>query len=167
MKDIKGLLIRILEDEFSNKYAFVGTVKTVTGNLITVTALTGGGEYSDIRLQAHPGNGILIIPSVGSYVIVGRMTGNSGYVAMTSAADSIQLLDGSYGGLIKIDDLVTKINNLEQDLNTLKSNFTGWVVVPNDGGLALKTATTTWSGNTITETVNADLENTDITHGAV
>lgn len=166
MSDIKGLLIRILRDEFDNKFGIVGKVVSVDGNNIIIDNLESGARYSNIRLQANPGNGVLIIPSIDSYVIVGRLTGNAGYVAMVSDADSIQLLDGSYGGLIKIDELVTKLNNLEQDLNALRDKFDTWVPVPNDGGLVLKNLLTPgWTVPQLTETVNADLENEDITHG--
>jgi hypothetical protein len=168
MSDIKGLLIRILQSEFANKYAIVGKVVSVDGNNVIIENVESKAVYSNVRLQANPGNGILIIPSVDSFVIVGRLTGNAGYIAMVSDADSIQMLDGSYGGLIKIDELVTKLNILEQDLNTLRDQFDSWVPVPNDGGLVLKNLLTpTWTVPQLTETVNADLENEDITHGTV
>jgi len=49
--------------------------------------------------------------------------------------------------------------------NTLKAAFTSWVVVPTDGGAALKAITAAWAGSTITPTVLADIEN-DAVEGA-
>jgi len=69
---------------------------------------------------------------------------------------------GSLGGLIKIDSNVTKLNNLENDINALKTAFSSWVVVATDGGAALKAITATWFAQQLTPTVKADLENTKI-----
>ena len=160
MNDIKGLLIRILKSEFDNKYAIVGKVISVDGNNVIIDNLETGARYSNIRLQANPGNGVLIIPAVDSFVIVGRLTGNAGYVAMVSDADSIQLLDGSYGGLIKIDELVAKLNALETYTRDLKT----WVDlhIHATNGVA---PTTPLSPTGLTDTENADLENEDKIHG--
>ena len=165
MSDIKGLLIRILRDEFDNKYAIVGKVVSVDGNNIIIDNLETGARYSNIRLQANPGNGVLIIPKEDSFVIVGRLTGNAGYVAMVSDADSIQLLDGSYGGLIKIDELVAKLNALEtytRDLKTSLDTHTH-LGVTTGGGTSGVPPVPSVTG--IPNTVNADLENEDIVHG--
>lgn len=169
MNDVKSLLIGILQSEFSNKNAIVGKVISVDGNTAVIENLETKAVYSNVRLQATAGAaGMLLIPTVDSFVLVGRMDGNAGYVAMVSDVDSIQMLDGTYGGLIKIDELVQKLNILEKELNDLKDQFTSWVVVPNDGGAALKALLVpTWTVPQITETVVADLENEDITHGAV
>ena len=116
------------------------------------------GVYENVRLQAHPGNGVLIIPTDGSFVIVGRMSGGKGYIAMTSSADSIQLLDGSYGGLIKIDELVEKLNTLEQRMGT-HQHISTTAGTPTTPDLA--------SNPVIQDTTVAELENTEITHGTI
>lgn len=80
---------------------------------------------------------------------------------MTSAG--IVFNGGTLDGLVKLNDLVTKLNHVEDDLNALKAVFkTAWVVVPSDGGAALKTAATAWANNSIIKTVKADLENTKV-----
>ena len=167
MNDIKSLLIRILKTEFENKYAFVGKVISVDGTNIIVENLESKGTYSNVRLQANPGNGILIIPSVDSFVIIGRLTGNAGYVAMVSDADSIQLLDGSYGGLVKIDDLVSSLNALETYTRDLKTSLdlhvhTGVTTGAGSSGVPVTPSTTG-----IANTAKATLENDLITHGTV
>lgn len=77
-------------------------------------------------------------------------------------SNGIAFNDGNLGGLVKLDAVVGKLNALENDLNSIKNIFSTWTPVPNDGGAALKTASTAWSGQTITTTVNADLENTNV-----
>ena len=74
-------------------------------------------------------------------------------------AEGIEFNGGSLGGMVKVEALVSKINALESDLNTLKTAFNSWIVVPSDGGAALKTIAATWSGQTITATTRQDLEN--------
>jgi len=81
------------------------------------------------------------------------------------ASDKIQFNDGSFGGLVKVQELTDKINALENDLNNLKLLFQSWTPVPSDGGAVLKALSSTWAGQTITSTVKSDLENTTILHG--
>jgi hypothetical protein len=42
--------------------------------------------------------------------------------------------------------LLALAEKVDQELNDLKSVFSGWSPVPNDGGAALKVAVTTWAG---------------------
>jgi hypothetical protein len=70
--------------------------------------------------------------------------------------------EGKQGNMILLDKCVQKLNNLEQDINKLKKAFTTWVVVPHDGGAALKAASATWSGSSLTETKKDDLSNKNI-----
>lgn len=73
--------------------------------------------------------------------------------------DGIVFNGGDLGGLVKVEELTKQINAIEKDINTLKNIFTGWVTVPQDGGAALKTAATTWAGQTLTLTKRGDYEN--------
>ena len=73
--------------------------------------------------------------------------------------DGILFNGGDLGGLVKVEELTKQINAIEKDINTLKNVFTGWVTVPQDGGAALKTAATTWAGQTLTLTKRGDYEN--------
>ena len=84
-----------------------------------------------------------------------------GYQTLQIDVNGFIFNGGSLNGMVKIDANVTKLSNIEKDLNNLKTIFsTTWVPVPNDGGAALKTAAATWAGQTFTPTVRADLENT-------
>ena len=76
--------------------------------------------------------------------------------------DRIQMNGGTLGGLVKLTDLVGRLNLIENDLNAIKNAFASWVVAPNDGGGALKAIAAAWAGNAITPTVNGDIENTAV-----
>ncbi len=135
----------------------------------------------DVQIMAGVEDGMLLVPSVGSQVVVCIADSRTPYVSMysqldkvmfvvgemgiTITTDGVQINDGSLGGLIKIEQLVSKINTIEQDINTLKTVFSSWTPVPNDGGAALKAAAATWYAQQLQQTAKADLENTSVTHG--
>lgn len=75
---------------------------------------------------------------------------------------NVQFNGGKLGGMVKVADIVTQLNNLENDINTLKSAVSGWSPVQYDGGLALKAATTAWAGANLQLTIRSDIENTAI-----
>lgn len=137
----------------------------------------GGKAVTDIggvQLMAEVDDGWLLVPAINSNVVVCYSERNIPYVALYSelqnatliVAGKIQLQGGELGGMVTVTALTQKLNKLEQDLNTLKTAFSTWVPVPEDGGTALKAAASEWAGDTITETMRADIENTSITQGA-
>ena len=79
--------------------------------------------------------------------------------------DGIELNGSNYGGVVKVGDLVDKINTIERDINKLKLAFSTWVTVPNDGGAALKAAAATWYAAQLAITTSSELENTTLSHG--
>lgn len=74
-------------------------------------------------------------------------------------ADGVVLNGGSLGGLVKVEELTGRLNTIENDINSLKSVFTGWVPTPQDGGAALKSSATSWAGQRLTPTKRGDYEN--------
>jgi hypothetical protein len=108
---------------------------------------------------------------------------DNAFIELTSEVDKIEITidsqkleidtngfvfnTGNFGGLIKIEELVNKLNRIENDINTLKQIFsTSWIPVPNDGGAALKTAAAAWSGNQLNPITSvSNLENTKVKHG--
>lgn len=150
---------------YESLFAKVITVDA-TAKTCQIETLNDEMTIFDVRIIANNGDGFLLIPSVDSIVGVCMINEVEGYVSLYSQIDSVQIGDGANGGLIKINDIVSKVNTIESDINDLKTIFsTTWIPVPSDGGAALKTASATWAGSVITETIAADIENTTITHG--
>lgn len=127
-------------------------------------------EYYDVQLGL---SGMMIKPKVGSMCLLGILEGESAAAFLIRAEDpelieirsaNIVINDGDNGGLIRIEDLVKKLNLLEKDINSLKQTCSGWTPVPQDGGSALKTALASWSAQKLTETKTADLENDKVKH---
>lgn len=81
-----------------------------------------------------------------------------------TGADEIDLNGTSNEGLVKVKEIVNNINVIEQDINDLKTILAAWIVVPNDGGAALKGAVANWFGSLLKKTIQKDLENTKVKH---
>lgn len=129
----------------------------------------GQAEIVDVRLvsELHTTN-FLITPSADSIVGVlafSDLETTEYMVVLFSEIDTINIRGNQYGGLVKVQELVNKINALESDLNDLKQAFTSFVPVPNDGGAALKAIAAPWAGAVFVETIVSDIENPDVLHG--
>lgn len=132
---------------------------------------TGDGvPYLDVML----GFGYIDIkPAKGSLCLIGVIDGQE-VVTFLINAEVVELAEikatnmvyngGDNFGMVKIKELTAKINVLEKDLTLLKNVISSWVIAPNDGGAALKTAMSPWLGQKITETKQSDIEDTKITH---
>ena len=124
-----------------------------------------GGETSgqlDVRLMASKDDGCYVIPVLDSNVIVIGSNNVTPFVAQFSEVESIEWLGGENDGVPLVNPLLEKLNNLENDINTLKSAFSSWLVVPNDGGAALKAISATWAGQQLQPTQKQDIEHTKI-----
>lgn len=131
---------------------------------VTCEPINGKADFVTVKLQAEIGSGVLIIPEDNSVVIVEQTSGDTAYISMFGKVKEIIYLGGENGGVLKVSETVGKINKLEQDINTLKNVFSGWLVVPNDGGAALKAAAGSWAAQPITETQVEDVENENFKH---
>jgi len=116
-------------------------------------------------------NGFVQIPKEDSTIAVTFFDNQKGYVSLFTElekiiidTDLVQFNGGLLDGLTKINEVVTKLNNLETEENTLKANFAAWLPVVMDGGAALKAITAPWAASPLTLTVKADIEDPKITH---
>jgi hypothetical protein len=148
----------------------------------TITVKIGDLTIEDVRLRSivDGDNGVYIIPETNSMVRLIRIEGSDEFQVIGYSTYTKVLIKGKSVSLeinqdniifnanalssymADINKLVAKINVLEQDLNSLKTAFTSWVPVVNDGGAALKTITGSWSAQTITQTVVDDIKDEKI-----
>lgn len=176
MDSIAELLKKAVQDKSLEIYSVACSVDSVDENERTIdcTPINGNAQIFGARLQSgiNGTNGLCVFPVVGSVVIVTFMNKLTGYVSTFSEIDKI-LIDtntevifdgGNNGGLIKVNDLVSKMNNIENDLNSLKNILSIWAPVPSDGGASLKTALASYFAQTITPTIKTDIENDKIKH---
>ena len=73
-------------------------------------------------------------------------------------------MGGKHGGIIKIEELTTKLNTIEQDINALKQALSTWVPIPSDGGAALKAAVTSWAAKPLQQSKRGDYEDPNVKH---
>lgn len=161
-KAIKGL-----SETGDEVYSILCTVKSVdlTAKTCYCLPVSGDADITDVSLIVNAQTGFMIIPTVGSKVLVTMQNESTGYVGMYSQIDFIYLNGDSYGGLVKVADLVTKLNNLEKKVNTLITAMSSWVVNPTDGGAALKTIAATFYGSLLAVTTQSSIENTTVKQG--
>lgn len=184
---LRELIIKLVREE--SKAIVEGKIVSVDGLKSCVVApADGGANYSKVRLRSlinTSDTGLTIVPKVRSNCLIGFIRHNENNPVLISCDEvdkyllnvdgggsievdnqgNIVLNGGQFGGVVKVAELVAKLNTLESDLNTLKTVFTGWTPVPNDGGAALKTAAATWFGQQLSTTVEDDLKNDAVTHG--
>ena len=145
----------------------------------TVTMADGHVLYG-VQLKAlkQITEGIVAIPAEGAIVQVLKL-GEAGWIVIAATelqkvllkigdttceitADGWRINGGNQNGLVLLQPLVQQLNTLVQDLNTIKQAFAGWTPVPQDGGAALKAATTQWAAQTLQTVQSSNLENTHI-----
>lgn len=166
--NLRDIIRQIVFDEFAEIYGVPCRVKSVdwTAKTCVCTPINGDADFLDVRLQAESGNGVLIRPAENSVVIVQPINNNTGYISMFSQVDSMQYLDGSYGGLTKTQELKTQLDKTNEVVQAVADSLLGWAVVASDGGAALKADFTTRLGAKVVGDFD-NIENDKITHGNV
>lgn len=112
---------------------YQGIVKAVHGNLCEVTV--GSITIPGVRLKASEiddAGMMLITPKVGSAVTIGSLSGDLTelVVLQVDHIETIVINGGKLGGLINIEQLTQKINELVEAFN----NHTHQVTVSHPGG---------------------------------
>lgn len=144
---------------------YQGFVKSVEGK--TCTVQIDGLDVPDVRLRASTTDEeseIILVPAVGSAVIVGALSDDFGQLVILSVdkVDTITMHGGKQGGLVLAPSLVEKLNALEDDINNLKQAIKSAPTVPNDGGSSFKAGLQGWAGTALTKTKQSDIENSKV-----
>jgi hypothetical protein len=129
-----------------------------------VNTLEDEMDIFDVRLIANSGDGLFIFPSIDSIVGVCMINEIEGYVSLYSQIDSIQYGDGSFEGMVKVPELTSKLNALEDKVNDMISVFNSHIHTAT-GSTAPTTPPTTNQSPTISVTSQSEIENDKITHG--
>jgi hypothetical protein len=122
--------LRKLTTPNSNAYSKVCTVDSV--DLVNLTCycipINDDADITEVRLMANIDNGFLLIPEVNSIVVVSFLSDSSAYVSLVSKVSEIQLNGTNYDGLVRVQELTDKLNNLENKLNDLITACSSQVV---------------------------------------
>jgi len=144
---------------------------------LTTSLVTG---FDEVFLCADPNDGLICYPEIGSTVRVAVTNKGEKYVLqfsdlqklritigeseLTVVDGTIYLGDGSYGGLVKVNDLISKLNNLENKVNDLLNTFNLHTHVASAFGSPTTPPPTPVIG-LLTPTIVSDLENNAIKQG--
>lgn len=180
--------IQRLSKTFGKDYPviIVGSVTSVDKNARTCDIDIISGLDAEIlqgvKLSANPNDGILQVPSIGSNVNVLFSNKNVPFVILFSDIDeyiltieqteltiksgSISFGDGSFNGLVKVAELTTKLNNLENLVNQFVSVFNAHTHIASSFG-SPTTPPPTPITTVLTPTIQTDIENQNIKHGSV
>lgn len=115
----------------------------------------------------NEGNNINYTPKIDSVIYIGitnlglilLLHSDDNDIINISANESIEFNGGEFGGLVKVEELTTKLNNLENLVNSLVTKYNTHVHATN--GVPTVTLETT----VLTPTIKSTIENASITHG--
>lgn len=138
-----------------------GIVKAVDGATCTVDIAGQLVESVKLRATSMEDDGqLLIIPAVGSAVIFGSLTGDLGnlVVLQVDRAEQIVINGGKLGGLVNIQALTDKLNELVRAFNshTHLVNTTGSATAQSGTAQAITQQTASFNAS--------DYEDQKITH---
>lgn len=156
IKDLNDNSYHLLKtEEIGSVVVNVNGTTTVSSNNIILSATT------DVKIHTKTGK-----VELNSNSAVNLSSPNINLFANGFGNTNVLINGGSNGGIPRVVDLQTKLNQLENRMNALSNIFALWQPVPGDGGAALKTAWTPYSSTLtyITPTVRGDLENLDVLH---
>ena len=102
--------------------------EVVSVDNLTCTVKIGNAVIEGVRLRASLTDRekqILTVPKTGSAVTLGCLTAdlNNLVVLQVDEIEKIEINGGQLGGMIKIEDLTDKLNNLVSEVNSLKDTF--------------------------------------------
>ena len=167
---IKDILNKFIENWADKHEIYIksGIASNINGFIFDFTPNDGGADI-ECRMSISGNDSFVIVPKEGSTVIVAYSDKTSPYCLFVQEAQDIYLnselitLNGGYNdGMVKVSNLVDRLNNIEKDINDLKTVFSTWTPVPEDGGSTLKGLCVTWYSQQLIKTIKEDIENTKI-----
>lgn len=164
-QEIRELLARFIG---TNRPTMLGTVKDVDKEENTCTVDDDGVEWLGVRLRAITGenNGIVGYPKLGAYALCVKVEDTdewtvlkaTEYESIEMTIESLVINGGDLGGLIKIDALISWMQKVHADLQSLKTQLNTWPVTGNGAPLALV------FNPTVPNPEKSDFEDTKIKH---
>lgn len=133
------------------------------------TPVNGGAELQDVRIQASIGSsvGLFIEPEVDSKVVVSFLSREIAYISLFSDIKNVHLdftekvifNGGSNGAMVKIGDLVSRLNLIENKVNGIITAYNGHTHVETG---ATTNVTTSLVVGSLSTTVATDIDNPEI-----
>jgi len=164
-----GELARHSASGIDNPHSIVGSIVSIdSANTCTIQPQdTNRTVIQNVLLTSDSGVAPTYVPAIGTQVIVSLFGPNSGFLAQHGAVQSVALAVGTsnYGGLVKVTDVVSRLNKIENKVNDIISKYNTHTHAGVTSGGAVTAVPTPLEVGTLTPTVNSDIENTVVTHG--
>jgi hypothetical protein len=142
-------------------------VKSVDPTNMTcdVEPLDGSADLLDVRLNANYGKGFTLIPKKDSIVVVTQLSDATAFVSMVSEVEQIYLAGDDNKGIVKVSELVDKVNRLENQINNILTVLKSTTIpLAPSGTYPFAPLYSAINNITPLTTIN-DLENTKVQHG--
>jgi len=125
--------------------------------------IDGSADFFGVLLNADKKKGFVLIPKVGSFVVISQMSETTSCVVMVSDVSQVYIAGDENGGLVKVQILNAALNNLQTEINTLKLAITALMAgyAPIDGGVALGI----FNAVLLPQINITNIENSNVKHG--
>lgn len=135
-------------------------------NTCTCTPVDGSAEFTGVQLSMDKSKGFLLIPKDGSLVVVTQINDFDAFVSMVSDVDQIYLNGDGEDGLVKVNDLVSRLNNIETKVNAHIAIFNAHTHVLVNPSLPTNTTVPVPLSTVVLDpTTKVQLENTKVKQG--
>ena len=97
----------------TEQYAQIGTVESVEGATCVVKPLNGDAPINGVKLTAgETENGFLLVPVVGSVVVVSFTSKTRAIVSMFSEVETVAVRGDQLGGVLIADEMRTQLDRM-------------------------------------------------------
>jgi hypothetical protein len=126
-------------------------------------------EVPQVRLKAAIDgitDGIVQIPSIDSTVLVGLIGNDTStrFIVSYGAVDKVLFFNGDFGGLVKVESLVDRLNSIEGKVNDVITNLLTHTHTGVQTGAGVSGAQPPTVIANLSNTVRGDLENEKVKH---
>lgn len=151
------------EDEI---YSLPCKVVALEGNLCELEPLNGDPNILDVKLTAGAADfPLFITPVINSVVIATFLSKDTAFISIYSEVESVQIRGDQYGGLIKVEELVTQLTKLTARVDGIIDAINKGVPIPQDGGVGLQNTIKAALLSLVDKEDFNNLENENVKHG--
>ena len=171
-ENIGDLIQQLAKDDSEEVYSEECKVVAVNDNsVVDVEPLSGKAKIFDVKLvSGKDETNFVIVPELNSIVTITYTSKDTAFVSCFSKVKEVLIRGDQHGGLIKIDELVKKMNRIEDKLNGLISKHNSHIhittaTISASAVPGVLSPTTSQEVAIAPNTQKSDLENPKIKHG--
>lgn len=167
-----GDLIKQLVANQEETYSLPCKVVSLEGDLAELEPLNGDPNLLDVKILAGAAEfPVRLTPVIDSVVIATFLSKDTAFISIYSEIETVELRGSQFGGVVKVEELVNKINRLEDKVNDLITKFNAHThlyiapSIPAPGPPIPTVPPTTLEVPIVPNTTRNDLENENVNHG--